>query len=235
MVARASFSMLTSRMAAQEVEACEMILPPLRRAPASVLASVLTSARAPAVASAALIALSALACSSSSKPAQDPTTVAKATATPTIATRVTAFGVSIENLNVDKVGMRDGFMKPDGARDLAFTTTIDGPFVALFVVSTNAKGEPTYGLRADTLTGADEIPVELGGVIDTGKMTTGMGVVEGGKFINGESGSARGGPGIHNLTLYVPNTANLQAGSFVRLYLRAPGSNALIPGPVTPY
>jgi hypothetical protein len=150
-------------------------------------------------------------------------------------TKVVSFTISNENLNVDKVGLRDGFMKPDGNRDLAFTASIDGPFEALFVVSTNAKGEPGYGLRADTLTGSEEIPTELGGVIDTGKMTVGVGVVEGGKFINGESGSVHGGPGIHNLTLYVPNTATLQAGSFVRLYVRAPGGGALVPGPVTPY
>jgi hypothetical protein len=183
---------------------------------------------------AALAALSGLACSSN-PPAQSATTVAKTSAAPVTATRITAFAVSNENLNVDKVGMRDGFMKPDGARDLAFTTTIDGPFESLFVVSTNAKGEPGYGLRSDTLTGSEEIPLELGGVIDTGKMTMGIGVVEGGKFINGESGSARGGPGVHSLTLYIPNTATLQAGSFVRLFVRAPGSTALIPGPITPY
>ena len=182
----------------------------------------------------ALSALSPLGCSSN-PPAQGGTTVAKTSAAPVTATRIVSFAVSAENLNVDKVGMRDGFMKPDGARDLAFTATIDGPFESLFVVSTNAKGEPGYGLRADTLTGSEEIPLELGGVIDTGKMTVGIGVVEGGKFINGESGSAHGGPGLHNLTFYIPNTASLQGGSFVRLYVRAPGNTTLIPGPVTPY
>ena len=181
-----------------------------------------------------LAASFAAACASTPAPQPD-STVAKASAAPASPTRVVAFGVSNENLNVDKVGMRDGFMKPDGARDLAFTVTIDGPFESLFVVSTNAKGEPSYGLRSDTLTGHEDIPVELGGVIDTGKMTVGIGVVEGGKFINGESGSAHGGPGLHNLTLYIPNTATLPGGSFVRIYVRAPGSTALIPGPVTPY
>jgi len=185
---------------------------------------------------AALGALVSSVAACSSKPAaQGDTTVAKTSAAPVASTRVVAFGVSNENLNVDKVGMRDGFMKPDGARDLAFTTTIDGPFESLFVLSVNAKGEPSYGLRADTLTGNEDIPTELGGVIDTGKMTVGIGVVEGGKFINGESGSAHGGPGLHNLTLYIPNTATLQGGSFVRIYVRAPGNTALIPGPITPY
>ncbi len=161
--------------------------------------------------------------------------VATSTVAPGTRTQVLSFSVSPENLRVDKVGLRDGFQKPDGTLDLAFSASIDGPFEALFVVSTNAKGEPGYGLRADTLVGSQEIPTELGGVIDTGKMTVGIGVVEGGKFINGESGSVQAAPGLHTLTLYIPNTATLQAGSFVRLYVRAPGSSALVPGPVYPY
>jgi len=184
---------------------------------------------------AALTALAAAGCAGAGPATPAGTTTAKASgAAASSLTRIVSFAVSNENLNVDKVGLRDGFMKPDGNRDLAFTASIDGPYEALFIVSTNAKGEPGYGLRADTLTGIDEIPTELGGVIDTGKMTVGIGVVEGGKFINGESGSAHGTSGLHNLTLYVPNTATLQAGSFVRLYLRVPGGT-LLPGPITPY
>lgn len=193
---------------------------------------------APAASVAALSLAMALAAATSacaSRPATEATsTTAKAAPVTASATTVTAFSVSNENLNVDKVGLRDGFMKPDGNRDLAFSATINGPFEALFVVSTNAKGEPGYGLRADTLTGSEDIPPELGGVIDTGKMTVGIGVVEGGKYINGESGSARGGPGLHSLTLYIPNTATLQAGNHVRLYVRTP-EGALVPGPITPY
>ena len=180
-----------------------------------------------------LTALSIAACGGPA-PAQNGTSTAKTSVGAVSSTKVVSFSVSPENLNVDKVGLRDGFMKPDGNRDLAFTASIDGPFEALFVVSTNAKGEPGYGLRADTLTGNEDVPTELGGVIDTGKMTVGIGVLEGGKFINGESGSAHAGSGLHSLTLYVPNTATLQAGTFVRMYVRVPGG-ALLRGPVTPY
>lgn len=164
-----------------------------------------------------------------------PATPAKTTTTATTATTVVAFAVSPENLNVDKVGLRDGYQRPDGTRDLAFNATVQGPIDALFVVSTNQKGEPGYGLRADTLVGREEIPPELGGVIDTGRMTVGIGAVESGgtKFLNGESGSLHLGNGVHNLTLYIPNTATLQAGTFVRLYVLAGG--VLVPGPVTPY
>lgn len=151
------------------------------------------------------------------------------------ATRVTAFAVSAENLNVDKVGLRDGYQRPDGNRDLAFTATIQGPVDAMFIVSTNQKGEPGYGLRADTLVGNEEIPPELGGVIDTGKMTVGIGVMEpgGARFLNGDNGSIHLGDGVHTVSLYVPNTATLHAGSYVRLYVKAGG--VLVPGPVTPY
>ena len=184
------------------------------------------------VTSAALAALTA--CSSTPAPATPSPTV-KATTTAPSSTKVVAFAVSAENLNVDKVGLRDGYQRPDGNRDLAFTTTIQGPIDALFLVSTNQKGEPGYGLRADTLVGNEEIPPELGGVIDTGKMTVGIGITEpgGAKFINGDNGSIHLGDGIHNLALYVPNTATLQPGSFVRLYVKAGG--ALVPGPITPY
>jgi hypothetical protein len=179
------------------------------------------------------LALTAATVACSSRPAARGTTTAAKEA-PASATIITSFAVSSENLVVDRVGLRDGFLRPDGNRDLAFAATINGPYEALFVVSTNLKGEPGYGLRADTLTGTDEIPTELGGVIDTGKMTVGIGVVEGGKFTNGESGSAHGGPGVHSLTLYIPNTATLQPGSHVRLYLKTP-EGALVPGPITPY
>lgn len=185
------------------------------------------------IAVAALTAFAATACGGPAT-GQNGTTPAPTSVAAGSTTRVVSFAVSNENLNVDKVGLRDGFMKPDGNRDLAFTASIDGPFEALFIVSTSAKGEPGYGLRADTLTGKEEIPTELGGVIDTGKMTVGIGVVEGGKFINGESGSVHGGPGLHTVTLYVPNTATLQPGSFVRIYVRVPGGE-LVRGPVTPY
>jgi hypothetical protein len=183
-------------------------------------------------ASAALLAVSGCGSKAGTSAAATP---ASTTSTTGGTTKILAFAVSNENLNVDKVGLRDGYQRPDGNRDLAFTATIQGPIDALFVVSTNQKGEPGYGLRADTLVGHEEIPPELGGVIDTGKMTVGIGVTDkgGAKFINGESGSVHLADGVHNLSLYIANTATLHPGSFVRLYVKA--GAALVPGPVTPY
>ena len=180
-------------------------------------------------------ALAAFPACSSKAVAAGPASPAATAAATTAATKIVSFAVSAENLNVDKVGLRDGYQRPDGNRDLAFTATIQGPIDALFLVSTNQKGEPGYGLRADTLVGNEEIPAELGGVIDTGKMTVGVGVSEAGgtKFLNADNGSIHLGDGMHVLSLYVPNTATLQPGSFVRLYVKAGGT--LVPGPITPY
>jgi hypothetical protein len=154
---------------------------------------------------------------------------------PPDSTKVTAFSVDIENLNVDKIAMRDGGIRPDGNRDLAFRATVSGPADALYIVTTNEKGDPHYGFRADTIIGHEEIPPELGSVVDTGHLTVWIAVVENGKFINSEGGTLGNLPaGTHQLKLYVPNTGNLQAGAHLRLYARAP-NGGLAPSPIVTY
>lgn len=150
-------------------------------------------------------------------------------------TKVTAFSVDIENLNVDKIAMRDGGIRPDGNRDLVFRATVEGPADALYIVTTSETGEPHYGFRADTIVGHEELPSELGSVVDVGRLTVWIAVVEDGKFINGEGGTLGNlAPGPHHLKLYVPNTGNLQPGSHLRLYARAP-NGGLAKGPVVRY
>jgi hypothetical protein len=136
---------------------------------------------------------------------------------------VTAFAVDIENLNVDKIAMRDGGIQPDGNRDLVFRATVEGPADALFLVTTSDKGAPLYGFRADTISGHEELPGELGNVIDIGNLTVWIAVVEEGRFINTDAGALGNlPPGPHQLKLYVPNTGNLLPGTHLRLYARAP-------------
>lgn len=150
-------------------------------------------------------------------------------------TKVTAFSVDIENLNVDKISMRDGGIRPDGNRDFVFRATVEGPADALYIVTTNEKGEPHYGFRADTIIGHEELPSELGNVVDVGRLTVWIAVVEGTRFINGEGGTLGNLPaGTHSLKLYVPNTGNLTPGSHLRLYARAP-NGGLAKGPIVPY
>ncbi len=151
------------------------------------------------------------------------------------ATKVTSFSVDRESLNVDKISMRDGGIHPDGNRDFVFRATVEGPADALYIVTTNEKGEPHYGFRADTIVGHEELPSELGSVVDVGRLTVWIAVVEDNRFINGQGGTLGNLPaGSHPLKLYVPNTGNLTPGSHLRLYARAP-NGALAKGPIIPY
>jgi hypothetical protein len=150
-------------------------------------------------------------------------------------TKVERFSIDAENLSVDRVSMRDGALRADGNRDLVFRATVDGPVDALFLVTTSDRGQPSYGFRADTIVGHEELPAELGSVIDVGRLTVWIAVVEDGKFINSENGTlGLLGPGRHDLKLYVPNPGNLMPPSYLRLYARAPGG-VLAASPVIPY
>lgn len=150
-------------------------------------------------------------------------------------TKVSAFSVDIENLNVDKISMRDGGIRPDGSRDLVFRATVEGPADALYLVTTSDKGQPLYGFRADTISGHEELPSELGNIVDVGHLTVWIAVIENGKFINADNGGlGKLEPGPHQLKLYVPNAGNLQAGSHLRLYARAP-NGGLAGSPVVAY
>lgn len=180
-----------------------------------------------------LLCLLVSACSSSPRRAPS-VTVAKQGGDGPVTTNVAAFAVSPENLNVDKISMRDGGIAPDGNRDLVFTATVEGPADALFVVRCTEKGEPLHGFRADTVVGHEELPPELGSVVDVGRLTVWIAVVEEGKFVNGEGGTLSLSPGTHALKLYVPNTGNLTGGSHLRLYARAPGGT-IVAGPVIQY
>ena len=154
---------------------------------------------------------------------------------PSGATKVLALSTDPENLVVDRVSMRDGALRSDGNRDLVFRTTVEGPLDALFLVTTSDKGKPSHGFRADTIVGHEEVPPELGSVIDVGRLTTWIAVVEDGKFLNSENGTlGLLGPGRHELKLYIPNPGNLLPQSYLRLYARAPGGD-LVAGPVIPY
>lgn len=152
-------------------------------------------------------------------------------------TKVTAFAVHQDNLNVDKISMKDGQIAPDGNRDLAFTATVEGPADALYLVTTDDKGSPIHGFRADTIGGGEELPQELAaaGQVDVGRLTVWIAVAENGRFVNDERGRLGTLPaGPHALKMYVPNTGTLQPGKHLRLYARAPGG-AIVGGPVVPY
>jgi hypothetical protein len=149
--------------------------------------------------------------------------------------KVTAFAVHPENLRVDRIGMRDGQIMPDGSLDLVFTASVEGAIDALFIVRCTDKGEPLQGFRADTIIGHEELPAELGSVVDVGRLTVWIAAVENNRFLNTDAGTLGTLPtGTHALKLYVPNTGNLQAGSRLRLYARTT-EGTLVAGPVIAY
>ncbi len=184
----------------------------------------------------ALATLLLVACSGGQKqpdlgPSQKNSTT---TTTPAVDTKITSFVVAAENLKVDAVGMNRGSISPDGSRDHVFSATIEGPVDALFIAECDEKGNPVYGFRASTVGRNEELPKELGGVIDIGAMTIGIGVVEDKHFVNGEQGGLNLPAAHHALTLYAPNTAALQPGDYVRLWARSP-TGGLAVSPVARY
>lgn len=169
-------------------------------------------------------------------PAEEPKVGEKPKRATDTTAKVTALAVDNENLNVDKISMKDGNIHPDGNRDLAFTATVEGPMDAIYLVTVDEKGQPIHGFRADTVSGHAELPQELAaaGQVDVGRMTVWIAVVENNKYINEDSGSVKLEPGPHALRLYVPNTGTLRPNSHLRLYGRAP-NGAIVGGPTVPY
>lgn len=174
--------------------------------------------------------------SSETPPAEEPKVGEKPKHVATTTAKVTAFAVDNENLNVDKISMKDGNIHPDGNRDLVFTGTVEGPLNALFIVTTDEKGQPVHGFRADTIGGNSELPQELSaaGQVDVGRLTVWIAVVENNRFINEDSGRVDLAAGPHTLKMYVPNTGTLRPNSHLRLYGRAP-NGAIVGGPIVPY
>jgi hypothetical protein len=174
--------------------------------------------------------------SSDTPPADQPKVGEKPKHATDTTAKVTAFAIHDENLNVDKISMKDGNIHADGNRDHVFTATVEGPMDALFIVTVDEKGAPIHGFRADTVSGHAELPQELSaaGQVDVGRLTVWIAVVENNKFINEDSGRVDLAAGPHVLKLYVPNTGTLRPNSHLRLYGRAP-NGAIVGGPTVPY
>ena len=135
--------------------------------------------------------------------------------------RVVAVSMAADSSKVDKVGASDGALQPDGTPDLAVRVELEGPITALFLVGTDANGEPSGKFQADTLIGQEEMPKELS-VAQTGKATAGLAVFEGERLLNKPDGSLpplAGGP--HTVTLYV-NAASVTGDTGLRVYALGP-------------
>jgi hypothetical protein len=148
---------------------------------------------------------------------------------------ILSFGLSdADSLRVDRIGLRDGALRPDGLLDLVFRAEVQGPIDALFVSTVTDKGDPTNTFRAYTLVGNQEPPEELRGVVERGSSALALGVEEGGRLINQESGAlATLSPERHTLKLYVANAGTLREGMRLVLYATAPGGAVLRSQPFT--
>ena len=188
------------------------------------------------------LACGAVGCGGSEPSAKSPSSAGPATPSGAVATTggagggtVKTFTVSPDSGKVDKVGGSDGALKPDNAPDLVFNADVEGPIAAVFLISTDAKGDPNGEYQADSITGLDELPKDFPLAVRAGMLTAGIGVWEGNRMLNKADGSIEPiGPGPHRLTIYVATTGVLQPGSSnVRLYVMRTTDKAVSRGPVT--
>lgn len=159
---------------------------------------------------------------------------AAALALPKAPARIDTFALSAESLHIDKVGMRGGAVRPDGSLDFAFTMRINGPARVLYLSTANEKCEAQGGFRATTASGDEPAPAELGGALELGRMSAGIAVEEGGKFVNADNGAVLLAPGPHDLKLYVSNLGTLRAGLILCAYAVG-GDGVLAHGPPLTY
>jgi hypothetical protein len=146
---------------------------------------------------------------------------------------VRSLKVAPESMKVDKVGGSDGALKPDSAPDIVLDADVEGPVAAVFLISTDAKGDANGEYQADTVTGLHDLPKDFPIAVRAGMLTGGIGVWEGERMLNQTSGWLEPiGPGLHHLKLYVSSTGVLQPGSsHVRLYVMRP-DKSVSRGPV---
>ena len=136
---------------------------------------------------------------------------------------------------VDRVGVADGSLKPDGVVDLSFRLTVDGAIKAVFLVAVDKGGAASGQFQADTLVGDEEVPK----VISTkwGGGTAGVGVVDQGALVNAPNGSlSLPASGRRELALYISRPPALAKGAWLRAYVQRPdgaveASNILVIAP----
>ena len=135
-----------------------------------------------------------------------PAASSAAPTTPKLKGTVVSFARSSQSGTVDKVGEKDGSLKPDGVKDVVFDLEYEGaPATAVFVMTTDAEGTLTSEFDADTLVGEQTIPAEIAGILNQGKTTYALGVFEGDKLLNGKDGALAAplAEGRHKLALHI--------------------------------
>jgi len=143
-----------------------------------------------------------------------------------------SLAIGRDSLTVDKVGGRDGALFPDGIRDLSFEVEVFGPITTLYLMTVDEQGEPDGRYRVNTLVGESEAPKALGGTLEKGRFSAGLGAFENGKLVNRADGSLEPlDAGRHLLKLYTSNPGSLQPGLKMRAFAELP-DRSIIKGPV---
>jgi hypothetical protein len=147
-------------------------------------------------------------------------------------TAISSFERSTESLKIDKVGVADGALTPDGQKDVVLTLKLTGPFESVYVASVDAKTGATTGeFQADTLTGTVIQPNEFA-AMRSGARTVGVGVFEGDKLLNNPDGSLPPiAGGAHTLTLVLANSASLKVGKPIAVFIQTT-DHQVVKGPI---
>jgi hypothetical protein len=147
-------------------------------------------------------------------------------------TKIVSFERSPESLKIDKVGVADGALTPDGQKDIVFTLKLSGPIESVYITSIDAKTGATTGeFQGDTLTGTTIQPNEFA-ALRAGGRTVGIGVMEGDKLVNKPDGSLPALPGgAHTYTLILANSPSLKAGKPIGVFVQTP-DHQVVKGPI---
>lgn len=143
---------------------------------------------------------------------------------------VVSFTRSAQSGKVDKIGEKDGNLKPDGIKDTVFDLEYSGEATAFFIMTTDATGQLTSEFDADSMVGEQKLPAELAPIYNNGKNTAGVAVYEGDKLLNAKDGTVTALPaGTHKLTLHISSKA-IPKSAFT-VYVLLPDGN-VVKGPV---
>ncbi len=154
-------------------------------------------------------------------------------ATPRMGGEIRHFEKNKDFLRVDRVGEKDGAFTPDGVLDHVYDLELDGPATAIFLTSTDARGESNGEFTADTLVGTDMAPPEVASMAGMGKHTAGIAVFEGGARRNADDGRLLPlKPGRHGLELHVSSKDLPRSGS-MRVFVRF-SDDSVVKGPHVP-
>lgn len=142
--------------------------------------------------------------------------------------------VDPQSLIADEVS-KSGDPTADGSADGIIDVIVNGPLVALILLTTDANGVPQGGQQWDTLVSGQIVPADIRAPISSGGGTWVLGVQENGVLLNATDGALTPlSAGAHQLKLYAGNSGYFTVGQHFRVYAVAPDGSS-IAGPLLVY